>query len=150
MTSAGKGRLSVLSSTPSWGKDRNAFFVPPRLPLRLLFVLLQEFPGSGFREKGEAPGRVSGVPLSALMGRKCKDGTAHLSIMSRRSWWPYGKVMSSSPELTPMFFLISSETSSILATCQEHKLKRTTDTKAAREKKHTELGQDGCTCYISF
>lgn len=33
--------------------------------------------------------------------------------------------MSSSPELTPMFFLISSETSRIRATCQEHELKHT-------------------------
>lgn len=52
--------------------------------------------------------------------RDAEDSAAHLSMMSRRSWWPYGKVMSSSPELTPMFFLISSETSRILATCREH------------------------------
>lgn len=74
-----------------------------------------------------ALGAVLGLSLCAgerdrrtAEGQECRDSAAHLSMMSRRSWWPYGKVMSSSPELTPMFLLISSETSRIRATCQEH------------------------------
>lgn len=58
--------------------------------------------------------------------------------------------MSSSPELTPMFFLISSETSSILVTCQEHKLKYAgsgggfaVDVNLACERKYSELAQLG-------
>lgn len=60
--------------------------------------------------------------------------------------------MSSRPELTPMFLLISSETSSILATCQEHKLKYTgsgsglaVNMNLACERKYPELGQCGWT-----
>lgn len=58
--------------------------------------------------------------------------------------------MSSSPELTPMFFFISSETSSILATCQGHKLKYigsgsglAANTNLACGMKYTELRQCG-------
>lgn len=66
---------------------------------------------------------------------------AHLSMMSRRSWWPYGKVTSSSPELTPMLFLISSETSSILATCQGHTLRRTGPGRGLTARAHLARGR---------
>lgn len=63
--------------------------------------------------RGAGAGRA-GQPRGLILAMLCP----YRSSRSRRSWWPWGRVSSSMPELTPMSRCISTVTPNIRATWQ--------------------------------